>query len=86
MNETSQDWAEPSPEEVAKQRRNNAKCGRVKRQLLRHNRLSGKVLDFALAVVGEESEIGEKLRAGQALTDYELHLMVDVYLLHYRLS
>jgi hypothetical protein len=32
----------------------------VKRTLLRNRRLTGKTLEFALTVVGEDSEIGEK--------------------------
>ena len=43
-------------------------------------------LEFALAVVDHDSEIGEKLKAGRALTEYELHLMIDVLLLHVRLG
>ncbi len=64
----------------------SAKCGHVKRRLVRGERLTGKVLEFAVSVVGEGSDIASKLRSGQALSDYELHLMVDVYLLHKRLS
>jgi hypothetical protein len=65
---------------------NSAKCGHVKRRLLRNERLSGKTLEFALGVVGEDSDLADKLRTGQPLSDYELHWMVDVILLHKRLS
>ena len=80
------DVPEPSAEEIARRKRISTQCGHVKRDLLRNNRLTGNILAFALTVVGEDSEIGEKLKAGQALTDYELHLVVDVYLLHKRLA
>ncbi len=63
----------------------SAKCGHVKRRLVRNEPLTGGLLEFAIEVVGE-SDIADKLRAGQQLTDYELHLMLDVYLLHKRLS
>ena len=48
--------------------------------------MTGKTLEFAFTVVGQDSEIGQKLKAGTALTEYELHLLIDVYLLHKRLS
>jgi hypothetical protein len=63
----------------------SARCGHVTRRLARKEPLTGKVLEFALEVVGDSDEIGAKLKAGEQLTDYELHLMLDVYLLHYRL-
>jgi hypothetical protein len=44
------------------------------------------VLEFGLSVVGDDSEIGIKLKNGQQLTGYELHLMLDVFLLHTRLA
>lgn len=65
---------------------NSARCGHVKRRLLRNERLTGKTLEFALSVVGEDSDLADKLRSGQQLSDYELHWMVDVVLLHKRLS
>jgi hypothetical protein len=77
---------EPSPEEKATLKWISTKCGHVKRDLSRNKRLTGKTLEFALAVVDHDSEIGEKLKAGEALTEYELHLMIDVLLLHIRLG
>jgi hypothetical protein len=53
---------------------------------LRNKRLTGKTLEFALAVVGEDSDIGEKLKAGEVLTDYELHWVIDIELPHARLG
>src|SRR5262249_22154629 len=80
------DVPEPSPEEAARRKWLSAKCGHVKRDLSRNKRLTGKTLEFALAVVDHDSEIGEKLKAGEALTEYELHWVLDVLLLHVRLG
>jgi hypothetical protein len=71
----------PSPEEIARRKSISAKCGHVTRNLRRNKRLTGKTLNFALTVVDEDSEIGEKLKAGRALTEYERHLVIDVCLL-----
>lgn len=60
------DVPEPSPEEIARRKWTSTKCGHIKRDLLRKTRLTGKTLEFALTVVGEDSEIGEKLKAGRA--------------------
>ncbi len=79
-------FPEPSPAERAERRRVSARCGHVKRRLVQNETLRGNLLEFALSVVGENSEIGEKLRAGRPLTHYERHLMIDVYLLHERLG
>ena len=74
---------------------NSAKCGHVKRRLTRGEPLTGKVLQFALEVLAESGGgtgddftdgIAEKLLTRTQLTDYELHLMVDVFLLHQRLG
>ena len=64
----------------------SANCGHVKRQMRRYGRLSGKTLEFALTVVPRDSEIAGKLTAGVALTEYETHLLFDVWLLHARLG
>ena len=56
--------ATPSPEEKARRSWISNKCARVKRDLLRNKRLTGKTLEFALTVVGEDSGIGEKLKSG----------------------
>jgi hypothetical protein len=74
------------PDDRATRKRIGAQCGHVKRRVMQNKRLTGKTLAFALSVIGDESEIGEKLKAGTALTDYEGHLLVDVYLLHCRLQ
>ena len=63
----------------------SAKCGHVKRRLKRNERLTGKLLEFAVSVAWDD-EIARKLVAGEALTDYELHIMLDVVLLHVRLT
>ena len=64
----------------------SAKCGHVKRRVLRNERLTGKVLEFAVGVLGEGNPMAVKLIAGEPLTDYEQHILVDVVLLHVRLS
>ncbi len=68
----------------------SAKCGHVKRRLNRNEPLEGKVLEFALSLIGEADDdflngIAEKLKAGEKLDEYELH-MVDVLLLHVKLG
>ncbi|WP_034303983.1 hypothetical protein, partial [Herbaspirillum sp. RV1423] len=63
----------------------SAKCGHLKRRLKRNERLTGELLEFALDVAWDE-EIARKLIAGETLTDYERHIMVDVVLLHVRLA
>lgn len=75
-----------TPEEKVEQKKISAKCGHVKRRLVRKEVLTGKVLEFALGVVGDDSDIGIKLKNGEQLTEYESHLMIDVFLLHTRLS
>jgi hypothetical protein len=71
----------------------SAKCGHVKRRLLRNEPLTGKVLEFAISVIAESAMAGGddllrrvayKLRAGEQLDDYELHIMIDVLLPHKR--
>jgi hypothetical protein len=52
------------------------------------------VLGFALSVIRESgfagaaelSGMADKLNAGQQLSDYELHILVDVLLLHKKLG
>jgi len=64
----------------------SARCGHVKRSLRSGKPLKGDLLDFAIEVAGGHEEIIEKLKAGQQLGDYEMHLMIDVFLLHTRLG
>ena len=69
----------------------SAKCGHVKRRLRQNEPLEGKVLEFALDIVGESDDdilngIAEKLKAGDKLDDYEYHIFVDVILLHVKLG
>ena len=54
----------------------------VKRRLLRSERLTGKTLAFAISVVGGDSDLADKFRTGEPFSNYELHWMVDVVLLH----
>lgn len=69
----------------------SAMCGHVKRRLNKNEPLEGKVLEFALDLIGDTDVelligIAEKLKAGGKLDDYEHHIMVDVILLHVRLG
>ncbi len=74
-----------------------AKCGHVTRRLRQNKPLTGKVLEFALSVIGDGQKsdgtvdpfnkgIADKLKAGQPLSEYEYHILVEVVLLHVRLS
>lgn len=74
----------PSDAERAERKKFSARCGHVKRRVLRNERLTGPLLEFALDIVPDE--FGEKLKAGETLSDYEKHLVVDVFLLHARLA
>jgi hypothetical protein len=75
-------------------RSHSARCGHVKRRLLEGRPLTGELLDFALSIIGDQkklgslrlSDLGRKLIDGERLTEYQLHLMVDVYLLHAKLG
>lgn len=71
----------------------NGRLGHIKRRLLRAEPLTKGLLELALEVVGDGSTgdelmdgIANKLVSGQELSDYELHLMVDVFLLHAKLG
>lgn len=73
----------------------SAKCGHVKRRLARGEPLNGKMLEFALSIIGEGEGssgddlidgIAEKLKAQQQLSAYEYHVFVEVILLHVRLG
>lgn len=71
----------------------SARFGHIKRRLKREEALTGKHLELALDIVGDGSTgdklidgISNKLQTGQKLDDYELHLMLDVFLLHAKLA
>lgn len=73
----------------------SARCGHVKRRLARREPLTGLLLQFALDAIGDGVRepgdelfdgMAEKLRAGTPLDEYELHIMLDVVLLHIRLA
>ncbi|MGE0626721.1 MAG: hypothetical protein AB7O43_02780 [Hyphomicrobiaceae bacterium] len=77
--------ADTSPEQRAEKKAVGARCGHVKRLLARGEPLKGKLLQFALDTISDD-RIAAKLIAGEKLDDYELHLMLDVYLLHRKLG
>jgi hypothetical protein len=74
----------------------SAKCGHVKRRLKQGERLTGKVLEFALDIVDVEPDgsrhsdllagVAAKLKDGRSLDEYEYHVFVEVILLHVRLG
>lgn len=62
-----------------------ARCGHVKRRLERGEPLSGKTLKLALEYA-QDDEVARKLIAGEELSEYEYHVLVEVRLLHARLA
>ena len=73
----------------------SARCGQVTRRLKRNEPLKGTSLRFALDVIPGQmktmddelfSSMAQKLIAGQPLSAYELHILVDVLFLHLKLS
>jgi hypothetical protein len=68
-----------------------ARCGHVKRLLNQGKPLTPELLEFVLDGMNENTGdqlldgICRKLRAGESLSDYEHHIVVDVLLLHMRL-
>jgi hypothetical protein len=77
-------------EDQKRQRKSHgASYGHVKRQIKEGKVLKGEVLELALGVLGQDDlskKMAAKLKTGQSLDDYELHLMLDVFLLHARLA
>lgn len=73
-----------SPKDLARKRVATL-CGHVKRKLMKNERLTGEELETALRAVGDE-KIAEKLKNGEPLSDYEKHLMIDMWLPHLRLA
>lgn len=83
-------------EEKRKERKSRgASYGHITRRLNNNEPLTGKTLELALElvdVIGEDEQskfvknIGTKLKAGQPLDEYEHHILVDVLMLHARLS
>ena len=75
-----------TPERFAERKRIGARYRHIKRKLNQGERLEGELLELAVDAASENSELAAQLKAGQQLSDYELHLMVDMYLLHARLG
>lgn len=83
-------------EEKQKERKSRgASYGHITRKLNNNDPLTGKTLELALElvdVIGDDEQskfmrnIGNKLKAGEPLDEYEHHIMVDVLILHARLS
>ncbi|MNT64806.1 hypothetical protein D3C72_2027380 [compost metagenome] len=71
----------------------NGRLGHIKRRLLRGESLTRDLLELAQELVGDGNSgdelmdgIANKLNAGKELSEYELHLMVDVFLPHAKLG
>lgn len=82
-------------EKQKKRKAKGANYGHVKRRLINKEPLTGKTLELALELVevyGDDEfakllrNIGNKIKAGQPLGDYELHIMIDMIVPHARLS
>lgn len=81
-------------DEVKKERKSRgARISHITRHLNTNERLTGKTLELALDIIGDGNSgdpffdgIAKKLIAGETLSEYEHHMMVDVRLLHVRLS
>lgn len=81
-------------DEVKKERKSRgAKISHITRRLNANERLTGKTLELALSLIGDGNSgdsfydhIAKKLIDGQPLTEYEHHMMVDVRLVHTRVS
>lgn len=71
------DWPERTPEEKAARKSFSARYGHVKRRLTRYQPLTDDLLEFALECFADET-IREKLKKGEPLTEYELHVLLDV--------
>lgn len=80
-------------EDMRKERKSRGgSYSHVTRRLRQKQPLTGKTLELALDLIGEGSKsapfdkIASKLTNGEPLDDYERHLMVDVALVHARVS
>ena len=66
-----------TPEGKAARRSFSARYGHITRRLTRNQPLTGKLLEFALDIFADGT-IREKLKNGEPLTEYELHVLLDV--------
>lgn len=90
--------AEVRKEERRERKSLGMKYGIVTKHLIEKKPMKGKTLETALSLVTCEDPaagvntdpltmgIAQKLRAGEPLNDYEAHLMIDVWMLHSKLS
>tara|TARA_R110000796_G_scaffold18061_1_gene55031 strand:- start:706 stop:984 length:279 start_codon:yes stop_codon:yes gene_type:complete len=78
-------WGERTGEQKRAAKSFSARCGHVKRRLKKGEPLTGKTLELALEYA-QDDEVSRKLVAGEELSDYEYHVLVEVVLLHARLS
>ena len=90
--------SEVRKEERRERKSLGAKYGIVTKHLIEKKPMKGKTLETALSLVTCEDPtarvntdplttgIAQKLKAGKPLSDYEAHLMIDVWMLHDKLS
>ncbi len=76
---------ERNEEQVRAAKSFGARCGHIKRRLKQGEALTGKTLELALDFA-QDDEVARKLVAGEQLSEYEYHVLVEVILLHARLS
>lgn len=90
--------AEVRKEERTERKSIGAKFGVVKKHIYEKKPMTGKILETALGLVTCDDPqaginkdpffigIAEKMKTGQPLSDYEAHIVIDVHMLHDRLS
>jgi hypothetical protein len=72
----------------------SARIGHIKRKINQGECLKGKTLELALQILNEKNMnndkmfdgIGEKLKLGQKLTDYEYHIFVEIVMKNKKLE
>lgn len=64
-----------------------ARISHITRRINSKEPLTGKTLELALDIIGDSfPDVSKKLEEGEPLSDYEQHLIVDMRLVHARLS
>jgi hypothetical protein len=86
MNDDLSIGRERTPEEKKERKRFSTLCGHVTRRLMKDERLTGSALECALECAAGDAEVCEKLKKGEPLSDYQKHLMIDVWMVHMRLG
>lgn len=86
---------ENSDEKKKERSSRSASYGHMQRRLTNNQPLTGKTLELALEIVDVQGDddfstfikgMRAKIQTGQPLDDYELHILLDVLLVHHRLN